>query len=223
MSCRGQPLRRIDAIAAQARGPCLHIGCVGSQENGERWVHGELSRSATPCVGVDNDLNGLRRVAISEHIVGALVCADALALPFQEESFATVVAAEIIEHVGNPERLLRECARVIRVHGYVLVTTPNPFCVEWILKARRGLRAGWDPGHLGWFDPETLARLAARACLSAVQLVWVENDEPDPWRIPLRYHFYRRVLTLLRGVIPQYLANQCFLLSLERNEPASGC
>lgn len=46
-------------------------------------------------------------------------------LPFPDQSFDTAVVADVIEHVENPSLLLRECNRVLRAHGRLLLSTPH--------------------------------------------------------------------------------------------------
>jgi SAM-dependent methyltransferase len=46
-------------------------------------------------------------------------------LPFREGVLDGVLAGEIIEHVYDPALLLRECRRVLRPGGVVVLTTPN--------------------------------------------------------------------------------------------------
>jgi len=53
------------------------------------------------------------------------VCADALTLPFRAPSFDVVVCNNIVEHVDSPGNLLRECHRVLKRGGFLIVSTPN--------------------------------------------------------------------------------------------------
>jgi len=54
------------------------------------------------------------------------VQADACAtFPFVDEAFDLVVSLEGIEHFENQTAFLRECARVLRPGGRLLLTTPN--------------------------------------------------------------------------------------------------
>jgi SAM-dependent methyltransferase len=46
-------------------------------------------------------------------------------LPFRSGEMAGILAGEIIEHLFDPGRLLRECHRVLRPGGILVVTTPN--------------------------------------------------------------------------------------------------
>jgi len=51
--------------------------------------------------------------------------ADATALPFDDASFGTVYAGEIIEHVPDPRAALAEWGRVLEPGGTLILTTPN--------------------------------------------------------------------------------------------------
>ncbi len=46
-------------------------------------------------------------------------------LPFEDETFDVVYAAELIEHLYNPDFFLEECYRVLRKGGLIIVSTPN--------------------------------------------------------------------------------------------------
>lgn len=45
--------------------------------------------------------------------------------PFEDASFGGVHLQEVIEHLENPAHVLRECARVLRPHGVLVLSTPN--------------------------------------------------------------------------------------------------
>lgn len=51
--------------------------------------------------------------------------ADALELPYPDESFDFVFSSQVIEHVASNKRFLQEIKRVLRPNGFCLVTTPN--------------------------------------------------------------------------------------------------
>ncbi len=50
-------------------------------------------------------------------------------LPFDDASVECVVAGEIIEHVPNPDHLLREIRRILVPDGLLVISTPN--LVSW--------------------------------------------------------------------------------------------
>ncbi|MFA6981752.1 MAG: class I SAM-dependent methyltransferase [Patescibacteria group bacterium] len=46
-------------------------------------------------------------------------------LPFRQESFDVVIMNEVIEHLRNPEKVVKEVQRIIRSGGVLVLTTPN--------------------------------------------------------------------------------------------------
>ncbi len=46
-------------------------------------------------------------------------------LPYDTGAFDLVYAAELIEHLVNPDYFLEECWRVLKPDGYLLISTPN--------------------------------------------------------------------------------------------------
>jgi ubiquinone/menaquinone biosynthesis C-methylase UbiE len=93
----------------------LDVGC------GRGGVMELLWRQVGSAVGVDPDLASLR-----EHRAGLpLVCARGEAAPFAGERFDVVLALWVLEHVAQPEVLLREVRRVLAPGGRFLFLTPN--------------------------------------------------------------------------------------------------
>lgn len=53
------------------------------------------------------------------------VVGSALALPFEEAQFDTIFSSQVLEHVTDPQLMLRELARVVVVGGHVIVSAPQ--------------------------------------------------------------------------------------------------
>jgi SAM-dependent methyltransferase len=75
-------------------------------------------------------------------------------LPFASAAFDVVVAASVLEYVGEPAIVMRECARVLRPGGVVLYTVPDlrhPVrWAEWCAqRSARGEPSGND-GRSPW-------------------------------------------------------------------------
>jgi ubiquinone/menaquinone biosynthesis C-methylase UbiE len=61
-------------------------------------------------------------------------------LPFGDESFDTIIMADVFEHVHNRQKVLDELFRVMRAGAYVIITTPHT-----------GLFAFLDPYNHGYY------------------------------------------------------------------------
>ena len=46
-------------------------------------------------------------------------------LPFKNSSFDKVIAMELIEHLENPNLIIKECIRILKPGGLLFITTPN--------------------------------------------------------------------------------------------------
>ncbi len=94
-----------------------------------------------------------------------LVCGDALALPFGDDSFHLVFHQGVLEHFRRPLPFLQENARVIRPGGTVLVDVPQTLHVYTLMKK---LLISFDAWFAGWetqYTVGSLGRLLKRAGL----------------------------------------------------------
>jgi SAM-dependent methyltransferase len=90
------------------RGKTLDVGC------GRRPYEHTFFAGAEKYVGVDY---------LSDRSRPDAVC-SALLLPFAGASFQTVVSTEVLEHVPDPLRAVREMQRVLKPGGHLILTTP---------------------------------------------------------------------------------------------------
>ena len=92
----------------------------------------EAQRRGAFVVAVDVDDASLKDVAASGV---TSVLGSALALPFDDGAFDRIIAAEVMEHIGDDRGALRDLARVVRPGGVLAVTVPRwfPELVCWAL------------------------------------------------------------------------------------------
>jgi len=62
----------------------------------------------------------------------AFLLADARHVPFRTETFDCVICSEVLEHVYDPARALKEFSRILRPSGRLVLTTPN-ISIRWSL------------------------------------------------------------------------------------------
>jgi len=117
-------------------GTLLDLGC----SNGSLTMEIANIVQAREIYGVDIDESALREAAMRG--IKTFYCdlsKDSIPLP--SESIDLVTALEVIEHLFNPDHILREVYRVLRKDGYFLITTPN--LASWI--NRIAMLFGYQP------------------------------------------------------------------------------
>jgi 2-polyprenyl-3-methyl-5-hydroxy-6-metoxy-1,4-benzoquinol methylase len=155
-------------LSRRPPGWLLDVGCYDGQF---------ISRVIGPgvgqrIVGLDVSHTALR-TASRTGVLPVRAQVEAL-LPFASDTFATVVAAEVIEHVFDTEAVLGELARVVAPGGWLALTTPNLVA----LSGRAQLVLGRSPhniefdaspgtsGHIRYFTFDTLEALLRRVGLT---------------------------------------------------------
>ncbi|HEV2391242.1 MAG TPA: class I SAM-dependent methyltransferase [Verrucomicrobiae bacterium] len=88
---------------------------------------------------------------------------------YPDDSFHAIHSAHVIEHVHDPLRLLRECRRILKPGGALVLLTPN--IESW---GHRRFREAWlnldPPRHLALFSMKTLRRALEQSGLRVKRL-----------------------------------------------------
>lgn len=140
----------------------------------------DLVKQTRVIVGLDTDFQSLR----SHRTIARRVCGSVTTLPFTSESFDLVSSNMVFEHLDDPERQLREIARVLRPNGVLVFHTPNvrgyptvlaklvPEFVKkkliWALERRK--EEDVYPTFYRINSPERIHTMAARAGLSVMSV-----------------------------------------------------
>ncbi len=112
-------LAGLQSVAHLFAGNVLDIGC------------GSKPYESIAGTGVSNWI-GLDLATTPSGDSAADVYGSALSLPFGSCTFDTIVSTQVLEHVTQPEALLREAYRVLRPGGHLVLTAPqtNPLHEE---------------------------------------------------------------------------------------------
>jgi len=116
-------------------------------------------------VVIDTDKSGLQ--AARDRGLYALH-ASALNLPIADQSLDTVLCLDVIEHVAEDDRLVREIGRVLKSGGKLILTTPAaPIVTFPLVKLARVEAINREWGHVRFgYTLEELGRLFAAAGLT---------------------------------------------------------
>jgi SAM-dependent methyltransferase len=129
--------RLADAVAynVPAGGSVLDLGC------GTGELARALATSGMRATGCDISPEMLQRAVSAspaETVDWVRLDLGWRELPFEPRTFDAVVASSVLEYVDDPVAVLRECRRVLRPHGVVLFTVPDPRhpvrWAEWLLR-----------------------------------------------------------------------------------------
>jgi SAM-dependent methyltransferase len=144
---------RIEPLRRAVGGPGLDVLDIGCRD-------GALTRhfaAGNRVVGLDADRDALARAS---KLGIETVWADAEEpLPFPDEAFDVVVAAELLEHLPEPQRLVAEAARVLRAGGTIVGSVPNAFRLKNRLRYLAGRPLEANPTHRHLFRPADVRSL----------------------------------------------------------------
>ena len=163
----------LDQIAADSAGAgtrALEVGC------GEGVIAQELTTRWPSVTALDLPDAGLRAHWRDRPGPGYLH-ADAHRLPFSDHQFDVVVAAEVLEHLPDPERGLAEIARVGR--GTCCSRSPASRSSAAATCSPAGTSATWAtrPGHLNHWSTRSFVRFVST--VAEVRAV----TKPFPWTV----------------------------------------
>jgi 2-polyprenyl-3-methyl-5-hydroxy-6-metoxy-1,4-benzoquinol methylase len=169
--------RRTDEVAEALQhysdGPLRTVVDVGTADG----LMLNLLRQRMPAVtflGFDLSLELLRATPANGILKSQ---SDALQMPIQSGSADAIIATAIIEHVPDARAMLRECARMLRSGGLLVITTPDPLMEQ--ISSRIGLLK--EAGHQ---ETLNLAQLCERAETTGFQVVEAKKFMFSPVGFP---------------------------------------
>jgi SAM-dependent methyltransferase len=192
-------------------GSVLDVGCVDARnaredaasriEHKPNLLFKRICDINPNAVGLDIDPVGCQALRSMKYNV---VCADAETADLGH-SFDTIVAGEIIEHIENPGRFLRNMARHLNPAGTLIVSTPNPFYAGQSWKIWRFGRPAVHEDHVGWHDPITLTALLKRTGFEPFEAYWIQPETKllKTWKRLLRSYFSHTFMLLARKTTGQ--------------------
>jgi SAM-dependent methyltransferase len=137
----------------------LDVGC-------HKGMLGALYRRRNPrarVIGVDNDIAAIR-VAATRLTEAACLDVETDPLPFEVPGgYDCIIYGDVLEHLRDPWRLLREHAALLSVRGVMLICVPNVAHWSVVLKLLNGSfdyqdRGVLDRTHLRWFTLGTMEK-----------------------------------------------------------------
>lgn len=201
--------KRIKEIIKRCEGSILDVGCLQhTLDNVEKnirrncWLHEELTKRFSKVVGIDilkKEIHELKKQGYDVRHANA----ENFGL---NEKFDTIVAGELIEHLSNPGKFLDVCWNHLKEEGKLILTTPNPFWIEYSIRKifRRELYV--NPEHTAWYDESVLTALAERHLFEVTDVKYlIAKYNPGSFK-GFIYHkiIFPILLKILRGELTAY-------------------
>ncbi|HNF07350.1 MAG TPA: class I SAM-dependent methyltransferase [Mycobacterium sp.] len=144
----------------------IDVGCGAGRHSFEAYRRGAnviaFDQDAEELANVDTMLQAMGEAGEApESAKAQVVVGDALALPYPDGSFDTVIASEILEHIPDDDGVISELIRVLRPGGTLAVTVPRwlPEKICWLLSDDYHANEG---GHIRIYKADELrAKLIA--------------------------------------------------------------
>ena len=99
-------------LKKHAKGQLLDLGC------GHVPLYAAYKNYITKNICVDWENTAHKNVYLD------FVCDITKPLPFSDEEFDTIILSDVLEHIAEPELLLKELARILSPGGKVLINVP---------------------------------------------------------------------------------------------------
>ncbi len=138
----------------------IDVGCGAGRHSFEAYRRGAnviaFDQDAEELAGVDTMLQAMGQAGEApESAKAQVVVGDALALPYPDDSFDTVIASEILEHIPDDDAAIAELIRVLRPGGTLAVTVPRwlPEKICWLLSDEYHANEG---GHIRIYKADEL-------------------------------------------------------------------
>jgi len=170
----GRPLRVLD------------LGC------GSGYISAELARLGHTVVGIDSSADGieLAREAYEADLPNlrfhVFSVYDSGLEALLDGPVDCVVSLEVVEHLYLPRPLFTQSHAALRPGGHLIVTTPyhgyfKNLAISLVNGWDRHFAPDWDGGHVKFFSPRTLGRLAAEAGFTGMRFRGVGRF-PGLWK-----------------------------------------
>ena len=122
-------------------------------------LHPPLEAHGYSVLGIDIDDAAVRAATEAGRDVRLV---DLYAAGFADGEFDVITMIHTLEHLADPDRVVGECARILRAGGSLFINVPNRG--GWLPRIMKASWIGWVPPHHVWqFTPRTLEALVRRS------------------------------------------------------------
>lgn len=197
-------------LAGVRAGSMLDVGC-GSGKKAAEYAR-QLGIPAENVKGIEIDPGYAAEAGAKFQVYPVDIEREPFPVP--DESFDLVICNQVLEHLKNIYRPLRELDRAVKTGGYLLIGVPNLaglYNRALLLAGRQPLAVAIDGPHVRGFSHSALLEYLERNRNFSVEACGGSNLYPLPW--PL--------LSLVNGRFPGLSCFSFYLLRKVKHDPAA--
>jgi len=135
-------VNRIEIVKKNIFGKILDVGCSGRDDE----LHNSVNDKNV--YGLDIEIRLPKRRKIK---------GDAQKMPLKSNSFDTIIAGELIEHLSKPVKFFKESKRVLKSEGIIIITTPNKNSL-----LNKIFKSYFTKSHKYLFDTKTIKSIISK-------------------------------------------------------------
>ena len=157
----------------------LDIGC----RDGIELIKYLNNKNSSELIGIGLDLNPINEKINNLNFIQG----HAFYLPFKTEKFQLITVTEVIEHLKEGKPLFRECHRILKKGGFVILTTPNKARFCFLIALYRIFFKDSETGHglsYGHINEYTPNRLCNEVIQNGFQIISFEYGKLSPYIFP---------------------------------------
>ena len=175
----------------------LDVGC------GDGALTYRIIKKGANVIGIDNSKEGIelaQEIFAQKKVSAQLILSSAYQIPSDDNSVDCVVCSDVIEHLAEPEKMLSEIQRALKVGGKLVLTTPYRFG-----------EIPWDRHHIKEYYPGELKLLLSQY-FSNIEII---ETHPAFWfflyTYKSRWTTHRPIFRWLISILALYFGFNPFL------------
>lgn len=138
---------------------------VGCGDGGECFVVKTI-RKTTDVFGIDISQTAIDKARRIYGSVGTFKLGSATEIPYPDDFFDLVICGEVLEHLEDPEKAIKELLRVVKKGGRLLISTPYKETMVKIVSFE----------HLWSFDGKTLCKFCKKYADKCWYFPWASGS-----------------------------------------------
>lgn len=119
----------------------------------------EIAKRCRTCVGIDWVINSNLPFVLKNSSNLIFVRGDVQKLPFREEEFDRILLSSVLQMVEADQMLLKECYRVLKKDGALVLSIPTDYIFGRLNKLKRELIGKFGAKGKGFYSSDEIDRL----------------------------------------------------------------